>query len=79
MAFIQKRGKGKNTYAVIYSYKDPQSNKNISKWECGFTKEEAERRRDEINMQQRDGCFILPSDQTVREFFEEPLGSEFIQ
>lgn len=43
MAFIQKRGKGKNTYAVIYSYKDPQSNKNISKWECGFTKEEAER------------------------------------
>lgn len=69
MAFIQKRGKGKNTYAVIYSYKDPQSNKNISKWECGFTKEEAERRRDEINMQQRDGCFILPSDQTVREFF----------
>ena len=73
MAYIQKRGKGKNTYAVIYSYKDPQSNRNTSKWECGFTKEEAERRRDEINMQQRDGCFILPSDQTVREFFEEWL------
>lgn len=27
MAYIQKRGKGKNTYAVIYSYKDPQSNR----------------------------------------------------
>ena len=69
MAYITKRGKGNATYAVIYSYLDPQTGHKVSKWESGFTKETAERRRDVINLEQKEGRFIIPSDETVSQFF----------
>lgn len=69
MAYIKKRGQGKYPYSVIYTYTSPEDGKKVTKWESGFSKAAAEQRRDEINASVREGRFILPSNETVREFF----------
>lgn len=56
--------KHKNSYSVIYSYTDEKGEKR-QKWETCHTRKEALKRKAEIENQQFNGTFLIPSKQTV--------------
>lgn len=67
MASIVKR---KNRYAVVYSYTDDKGNKR-QKWETFDTNAEARKRKSQVEFEQQNGTFIIPSARTVQELLEE--------
>ena len=67
MASIVKR---KNKYAVVYSYTDDKGNKR-QKWETFDTNAEARKRKSQVEFEQQNGTFIIPSARTVQELLEE--------
>ena len=68
MASIVKRGK---KYVVVYYYTDEKGVRR-QKWEPAFaTKQEAQKRLNEIQYQMDTGTFIPPSCITVSEFLDE--------
>lgn len=65
MASIIKR---KKNYSVVYNYVD-ENGETKQKWETWHTHKEALKRKAEIENQQDTGTFLLPSNQTITEFF----------
>lgn len=67
MASIVKR---KNKYSVVYTYEDDKGNKR-QRWESFSTREEAKKRKYQVEHEQNTGMFIVPSSQTIAELMEE--------
>lgn len=67
MASIVKR---KNRYSVVYSYKDDDGNQR-QKWETFDTNAEAKKRKTQIEFEQQNGTFIMPTATTVTDLLEE--------
>ena len=67
MATILKR---KNRYSVVYRYTDEEG-KSKQKWETFDTNAEAKKRKAEIEYQQDNGSFVVPTAVTVAELLEE--------
>lgn len=67
MASITKRGK---SYAVNYYYVNSNGNKK-QKWESFKTHKEALKRKAEVENQLNTGSFVVPNNQTVREFMKD--------
>lgn len=67
MASIVKR---KNRYSVVYSYKDDDGNQH-QKWETFDTNAEAKKRKTQIEFEQQNGTFIMPTATTVTDLLEE--------
>lgn len=67
MASIIKR---KNKYSVAYYYENERGEKK-QKWETCQNYSEAQKRRAEIELQQKEGTFVPPSEITVRELLKE--------
>lgn len=67
MATIKKRN---NKYCVIYNYVTPDGQKK-QKWETFDTKEEAKKRKNEIEYKSNLGTFVIPECKTVKELMEE--------
>lgn len=67
MATIKKRN---NKYCVIYNYVTPDGQKK-QKWETYNTKEEAKKRKNEIEYKSNLGSFVIPDCKTVKELMEE--------
>lgn len=68
MASIQKRKN--NKYSVIYDVVD-KDGKRKQKWETFSTNAEAKRRKNEIEHQQDNGIFVIPTVTTVAELLEK--------
>lgn len=67
MATIKKRN---NKYCVIYNYITTDGKKK-QKWETYNTKEEAKKRKHEIEYRANLGTFVVPECKTVKELMEE--------
>ena len=67
MATIKKRN---NKYCVIYNYVTPDGQKK-QKWETYNTKEEAKKRKNEIEYKSNLGTFVVPDCKTIKELMEE--------
>lgn len=67
MASIVKR---KNKYAVVYTYKDEKGNSR-QKWETFDTNAAARKRKTEVEYEQQNGTFIIPTANTVADLLEE--------
>ncbi len=67
MASIIKR---KNRYSVVYNYKDEKGNQK-QKWETFNSNAEAKKRKAEIEYEQQNGTFIVPTATTVTDLLEE--------
>ena len=67
MASIVKR---KNKFAVVYTCEDENGVKR-QKWETYPTNAEAKKRKAEIEYQQNQGTFIVPSSKTVRDLMSD--------
>lgn len=67
MATIKKRN---NKYCVIYNYVTPDGQKK-QKWETYNTKEEAKKRKNEIEYKSNLGTFVVPDCKTIKELLEE--------
>ena len=67
MATIKKRN---NKFCVIYNYVTPDGQKK-QKWETYDTKEEAKKRKNEIEYKSNLGTFVMPDCKTVKELMEE--------
>ena len=67
MASIVKR---KKKYAVVYNYTDENGVKR-QKWETYPTLAEAKKRKNEVEYQQDQGTFVIPSCKTLDELLEE--------
>ncbi len=67
MASLVKR---KNKYSVVYSYEDDNGTKR-QKWETFDDEELAKKRKIEIEYQQSQGTFIIPTAKTVKDLLEE--------
>ena len=67
MATIKKRN---NKYCVIYNYVTPDGQKK-QKWETYNTKEEAKKRKTEIEYKSNLGPFVVPDCKTLKELMEE--------
>ena len=69
MAYITKRG---GSYGVRYTYQD-EHGKSCDKWESFSTKEEAMKRKKQIEHELASGTFLIPSTVTVGEFLMDWL------
>lgn len=67
MASIIKR---KNKYAVVYTYKDDLGNVR-QKWETFDTNAAAKKRKNQVEFEQQNGTFIVPTATTVADLLEE--------
>ncbi len=67
MASIVRR---KNRYLVVYYYQDLHGNKK-QKWETYHTKEEAKKRKAQVEYEKYKGIFVAPSTVTVAELLEK--------
>lgn len=67
MASIIKR---KNSYAVVYNYFDANGNKH-QKWESFDTNSEAKKRKAQIEFEQINGTFVVPTCSTIHDLLEE--------
>ena len=67
MASIVKRGK---KYYVVYLYTN-EYNERKQKWECFTTRDEAEKRKSEVEYKKDIGCFIIPKCSTLEELLQE--------
>ena len=67
MASIIKR---KNKYAVVYNYKDTMGNTR-QKWETFDSNAAAKKRKSQIEFEQQNGTFIVPTATTVADLLEE--------
>lgn len=67
MASIVKR---KNRYSVVYTYTDDNGVKR-QKWETFATNAEAKKRKKQVEFEQDEGTFILPTAKTVSDLLEE--------
>ena len=72
MATIKKRN---NKYCVIYNYVTPDGQKK-QKWETYHTKEEAKKRKTEIEYKSNLGPFVVPDCKTLKELMEEKEKTE---
>ena len=64
MATIKKR---KNKFVVIYDYTD-DAGKRHQKWETFHTREDAQRRKTEVEFKKATNSFVSPSSQTLSEY-----------
>ncbi|CDC80051.1 phage integrase family [Clostridium sp. CAG:964] len=62
--------KQKNKYAVVYNYKDPMGNTR-QKWETFDTNAAAKKRKAQVEFEQQNGTFIVPTATTVADLLEE--------
>lgn len=67
MASIIKR---KNSYAVVYNYFDAEGNKH-QKWESFDTNADAKKRKAQIEFEQINGTFVVPTCSTVHDLMDE--------
>ena len=67
MASIIKR---KKKYSVVYSYTDDAGTKR-QRWETFPTMAEAKKRKREIEYQQDQGTFVVPTCKTLNELLDE--------
>lgn len=67
MATVIKRG---NKYAVVYNWKDDDGVRR-QKWETFDTNAEAKKRKTQIEFEQQNGTFIVPTATTVSDLLEE--------
>ena len=67
MASIVKR---KNRYSVVYTYTDDSGVKR-QKWETFATNAEAKKRKKQVEFEQDEGTFILPTAKTLSDLLEE--------
>lgn len=67
MASIVKR---KNRYAVVYNYEDENGVKR-QKWETFDTNTDAKKRKTQVEFEQQNGTFIMPTATTVADLLEE--------
>ena len=67
MASIVKR---KNRYSVVYRYTD-ENGKQRQKWETFDTNAEAKKRKVQLEYEQQQGTFIVPTATTVSDLLEE--------
>lgn len=67
MASIVKR---KNRYAVVYNYEDENGVKR-QKWETFDTNADAKKRKTQVEFEQQNGTFIMPTATTVADLLEE--------
>lgn len=62
--------KQKNKYAVVYNYKDPMGNTR-QKWETFDTNAAAKKRKAQVEFEQQNGTFMVPTATTVADLLEE--------
>ena len=67
MASIIKR---KNGYSVVYRYTDDEG-KTHQKWESFPTNAEAKKRKAQIEHEQINGTFVVPTCNTIRDLLED--------
>lgn len=67
MAAIVKRN---NKYSVVYQYSDGDGNKK-QKWESCKSYAEAKKRKAQVEYEQQNGNFVIPTATTVKEFLDE--------
>ena len=67
MASIVKR---RNRYSVVYNITDENGVKR-QKWETFATNADAKKRKAQIEYEQQNGTFIVPSSKTVHDLLED--------
>lgn len=67
MASIIKR---KNRFCVVYNYKDEDGNQH-QKWETFDNNADAKKRKSQVEFEQQNGTFIIPTATTVADLLEE--------
>ena len=67
MASIVKR---RNRYSVVYTYTD-ENGKKRQKWETFATNADAKKRKAQVEFEQQNGTFILPSAKTIHDLLED--------
>ena len=67
MASIVKR---KKKYSVVYSYTDEKGKKH-QKWETFDNNADAKKRKAEIECEQENGTFVIPTAKTVNDLLDE--------
>ena len=69
MASVSKRGK---SYIVRYTYKNEKGESRPG-WESYRTEKEARERKSQIELEQKQGEFLIPNTMTVKELFDRWL------